>query len=247
MMSEVHVYGVVAAAATPELTDQGHRLIAHRDVAALVSDIDRDGLRAASVLRAHWRVLEQAVAVTTVLPVRFGTVMADDDAVVAEFLGPAHDVLAARLADMAGKVQLTVKGFYDQDALMAGVVESSRTIARLREQVLALPEAAAYYKRIELGQLVAAEVERQREHDANGIFERLRPLALAAKLEAPSTPDAAVHAAFLVGEERIAAFSDAVAALGGELEGRIRLRYLGPLPPYSFTAEEATAEAGAWA
>jgi hypothetical protein len=246
-MSEVHVYGVVPASAMGELSEQGHRLIAHRDLAALVSAIDRDGLRAASVLRAHWRVLEQAVAVTTVLPVRFGTVMADDDAVVAEFLEPAHDQLAARLADMAGKVQLTIKGFYEQDALMTGVVQRSPTIARLREQVRALPEAAGYYKRIELGQLVAAEVERERERDANGIFERLRPLARAAKLEAPSTADAAVHAAFLVDETRVEEFDGAVAALGGELEGRIRLRYLGPLPPYSFTDEDAAQEAGAWA
>ena len=179
-MSEVHVYGVVSATATPELAEQGLRLIAHRDVAALVSEIGRDELRAATVLRAHWRVLEQAAAIATVLPVRFGTVMADDRAVVGEFLEPAHDELAARLAEMAGKVQLTVKGSYDQDALMAGVVTRSPTIARLREHVRALPEAAAYYKRIELGQLVAAEVERERERDAHGILERLRPLALAA-------------------------------------------------------------------
>ena len=206
-MSEVHVHGVVPASATAELAEQGHRLIGHRDVAVLVIDSDRDGLRAASVLRSYWRVLEQAAAVTTVLPVRFGTVMSDDRAVVSEFLEPEHDELARRLVDMAGKVQLTVKGFYEQDALMTGVVERSPTIARLREQVRGLPEAATYYKRIELGQMVAAEVERTRERDAHGIFERLRPLALAARLEPPSTPDAAVHAAFLVEDERIDEFS----------------------------------------
>ena len=246
-MSEVHVYGVVPASATPELAEQGHRLIAHRDVAALVSEADRDGLRAASVLRAYWRVLEQAAAVTTVLPVRFGTVMTGDQAVVTEFLEPAHDELAERLKEMAGKVQLTVKGFYEQDALMTGVVERSPTIARLREQVRGLPEAAGYYKRIELGQLVAAEVERERERDAHGILERLRPLALEARLEPPSTPDSAVHAAFLVDGKRVDEFSGAVAALGRELTGRIRLRFLGPLPPYSFSGEDATAGARAWA
>jgi hypothetical protein len=246
-VSEVHVYGVVAASATPELSEQGHRLIAHRDVAALVSEADRDGLRAAGVLRAYWRVLEQTAAVTTVLPVRFGTVMTSDQAVVTEFLEPSHDELAERLKEMAGKVQLTVKGFYEQDALMTGVVERSPAIARLREQVRGISEAAGYYKRIELGQLVAAEVERERERDAHGILERLRPLALEARLEPPSTPDSAVHAAFLVDGERVDEFSSAVAALGRELTGRIRLRFLGPLPPYSFSGEDATAGAQAWA
>lgn len=246
-MSEVHVYGVVPAGAEPELTRQGLRLIVHRDLAALVSDAEDGERRAASVLRAHWRVLEQAAETTTVLPVRFGTAMADDAAVVQEFLAPAHDELAAKLGDLAGKVQLTVKGFYEEDALMAGVVERSPAIARLREQVRSVPEAASYYKRIELGQLVAAEVERARERDAHHVLERLRPLALASHLEPPSTTDTAVHAAFLVEADRVEEFSASVVELGRELAGRIRLRYLGPLPPYSFTGDGEIPGVGAWA
>lgn len=246
-MSEVHVYGVVPAAARPEPAEDGVRVIAHGDVAAVVGDVERDGLRAPQVLRTHWRVLERAAARTTVVPVRFGTVMADERAVVEEFLAPSHDRLAAMLADMAGKVQLTVKGFYDEQALLAGVVERSPAVARLRSQVSGMPEAAAYYKRIELGRLVAAEVDRARDRDAQAIVERLRPHALAARLEPPSTADAAVNAAFLVEQRRVDEFSRAVAALGRELAGRIELRYVGPLPPYSFTAEDPTAESAAWA
>jgi hypothetical protein len=246
-MSEVHVYGVVRSSANPEVVEHGARLIAHRDVAALVSDIERDELDAVHVLRTHWRVLERAGSSTTVLPVRFGTVMTDDRAVIEAFLEPSHDELVARLEEMAGKVQLTVKGFYEEEALMASVVARSPTIARLRERVRALPEAAAYYKRIELGQLVAAEVERTRERDAQEIVERLEPLALAARLEPPSTIESAVNAAFLVDEQRIDEFSKGVSALGRELAGRIRLRYVGPLPPYSFTDEGTIAGSGTWA
>lgn len=239
-MSEVHVYGVVPATGEPGIAAERARLIAHRDVAALVSDVE---VRAAHALRTYWRVLEEAAERTTVLPVRFGTAMADDRAVVDEFLEPSHDELVAGLAEMAGKAQLTVKGFYEQDALLAGVVARSPAVARLREHVQALPEAAAYYKRIELGQLVAAEVERARERDGRTVFERLEPLALAARAEPLSTPDAAVHAAFLVERDRIDEFGAAVGALERELAGRLRLRLLGPLPPFSFT----DAGAAAWA
>jgi gas vesicle protein GvpL/GvpF len=246
-MSDLHVYGVVSAAAAVKLPEEGVRLIAHRDVAAVVSDIDRSDVRAVHLVRMHWRVLEAVSTDTTVLPVRFGTAMAGDRAVVEDFLEPSHDEIVAALADLSGKVQLTVKGVYDEDALMAGIVQGSPAIARLREQVGRLPDAAAYYKRIELGQRVAAEVERARESDAHGVFERLRPLALEARLEPPSTPDGAVNAAFLVEEDRVDEFSEAVSALGRELAGRIRLRYIGPLPPYSFTGDTATAGSSAWA
>jgi hypothetical protein len=99
-MSEVHVYGVVPASAQPDLDDSGVRLIAHRDVAALVSDMERGEPRAVTVLRTHWRVLEKASASTTVLPVRFGTVMADERSVVDDFLEPWHDAIAAALAEV---------------------------------------------------------------------------------------------------------------------------------------------------
>jgi hypothetical protein len=246
-MSEVHVYGVVPASAEIELADERVRLVAHRDIAAVVSDIESTELKAVRVLRTHWRVLEQVSTSTTVLPVRFGTVMSDDAAVVDEFLEPEHAELTASLEAMVGKVQLTVKGFYEEGALMADVVARSPAIARLREDVLALPEAAAYYKRIELGQRVAAEVERSRERDAQDVFERLSPLAVDARLEPPSTIDSAVNAAFLVEERRVEAFSQAVTALGRELAGRIRLRYIGPLPPYSFTGNTMTPGERAWA
>jgi hypothetical protein len=246
-MSEVHVYGVVPASARIEAAGEGVRLVAHRDVAAIVSDLEPTDLKAVRVLRTHWRVLEQVSASTTVLPVRFGTVMTDDHAVVDEFLEPSHDEIATALAQMAGKVQLTVKGFYEEGALMAGVVAGSPAIARLREAVQGLPEAAAYYERIELGQRVAAEVERARERDSQDVLERLRPLAVDARLEPPSTIDSAVNAAFLVEESRVEDFNHAVAALGRELGGRIRLRYIGPLPPYSFTSEMTRPGSQAWA
>jgi hypothetical protein len=246
-MSEVVVYGVLRASERPEVTAAPVRRIAHRDVAALVSDVQPGELTAAALLRAHWRVLEEAGSSTTVLPVRFGTVMADDRAVVDEFLDPSHDDLVAGLARMTGKVQLSVKGSYDEAALMASVVARSPAVARLREQVRALPEAAAYYKRIELGQLVAAEVDQARERDAREVVERLEPLAIAARREPPAPIHGAVNAAFLVDRPRMDEFSHAVSALGRELDGRIKLRYVGPLPPYSFASDGPTGENVAWA
>jgi Gas vesicle synthesis protein GvpL/GvpF len=247
-VTTVYVYGIAPA---KERTDveapgvgtlhAGVRRIVHREVAALVSDVERGPLAAARELRAHWSVLEEAVGRTTVLPVRFGTVMESDDAVVQEFLTPRHDHLAAQLARLAGKVQLTVKGFYEEDRLLRGVVEESPAVAQLRERVRGRPEAATYYDRIRLGELVAGEVERARERDTALVLERLEPLAVAAHTDPPSTPDSAVNTAFLVERSRVDEFNGAVARLAEEIGDRMRLRYVGPLPPYSFTEEEAAA------
>jgi gas vesicle protein GvpL/GvpF len=250
-VSSVYVYGVASAAERTDVKapgvgapDAGVRRIVHRDVAALVSDVEPGPLAAARELRAHWRVLEEAIQRATVLPVRFGTVMENDEAVVERFLAPRHDQLAGQLGELAGKVQLTVKASYDEERLMRGVVESSPAVAQLRERVRGRPEAATYYDRIKLGELVAGEVAQARERDTALVLGRLEPLAVAAQSEPPSGPDGAVNTAFLVERTRVDEFSQAVAGLESELGGRMKLRYVGPVPPYSFTEEEVEA---AWA
>jgi hypothetical protein len=88
---------------------------------------------------------------------------------------------------------------------------------------------------------VAAEVDQRREHDAEALHARLDGLAVATSREQVSGLQAAVNAAFLVERERADEFARAVAEHGDELGDRIALRLLGPLPPYSFVAEEAPA------
>jgi hypothetical protein len=246
-MSEVYVHGIVDASEQIEVGQAPVRRVVHRGLAAVVSDASAGKRRATDALRTHWRVLEAIAARATVLPVRFGTILASERAVVDDYLERNHDTLAATLAEMAGKVQLSVKGSYDEQALMRGVVAASPPVARLRERVRSIPAAAAYYDRIRLGEMIAGEVQRVRDRDTALVLERLGPLAAATSREPPGSIESAVNTAFLVEREQVDEFSRRVADLGRELQGRMRLRYVGPLPPYSFTGETAPAGVAAWA
>jgi hypothetical protein len=244
----VYVYGVIPAADAASVSHTGVegspvRTVGEGDLAALVSDLAGGALAAAREVRAHWRVLEAVSAQTTVLPVRFGTVMEDDDAVRTQLLSANAERLAAHLKELTGRVQLTVKAVYRQDELLRGVVAASPKVAALRKRIEDLPQDAGYYERIRLGELVAAEVERRREEDAARAYARLEPLAVAARSEGLGTPDAAFNLAFLVERERLDEFSAAVTALIDELGDRVAVRYVGPLAPYSFADVELAAEA----
>lgn len=244
-MGEVHVHGVTAAGEREAIAAAGGLAVVHRDLAAVASDAAQEA-SAAELMRRHWRVLEAIGERATVLPVRFGTAMADEDAVVGELLEARYDDLAAQLAALEGKVQLTVKGTYDEDALLRSIVAASPAVATLRERVRGLPEAAGHFQRIQLGELVAAEVDRARERDAAWLLERLEGLAVATSSEQASGLDGAVNAAFLVERARIDEFSRAVGDAAETLAGRVQLRYLGPLPPYSF-ADVHTEGGARWA
>ena len=249
----VYVYGIVAAGTELEIRSQGVysgagpvRRIEAGGIAALVSDVPAEPLAAARDLRAHWNVLEEVAGEATVLPVRFGTVMESDSAVRQEVLLPDSERLTTLLRELDGKVQLSLKGFYDEEELLREIVRRTPQVARLRERVQRVPEAASYYDRIRLGELVAAEVDRRRTEDAELVLDHLEPLAVAATVQPPSTQDGAVDASFLVERRRIDEFSGAVQRLASDMGDRLSLRYVGPLPPYSFAGDEEISWSGAW-
>jgi hypothetical protein len=250
--SLVYVYGVLSATDAAGATEAGVdgravRTIAHEGLAALVSDVHGDALAAAREVRAHWRVLDEASKGATVLPVRFGTVMEDEDAVRWQLLEPNRDRFGALLRELAGRVQLSIKGDYDEDALLRDVVTRSPSIAALRERVRSNPGAAGYYDRIQLGEMVASEVAYRRADDEESAVARLRPLAVAVRAEPPSSSAQAFNLAVRVERDGVEDFGRAVAELGEEIGERIRIRYVGPLPPYSFTDAEVNAGGAAWA
>jgi Gas vesicle synthesis protein GvpL/GvpF len=244
----VYVYGIIAAADAASMAHTGVegspvRTIDEGDLAALVSDVAGGALAAAREVRAHWRVLEAASAQATVLPVRFGTVMEDDAAVREQLLTSNAERLQALLQELTGRVQVGVKGTYQQDELLRGVVATSPTVAALRKRIEGLPEEASYYERIRLGELVAAEVERLRDEDGARACARLEPLAVATRSERAAAPDAAFNLAFLVERERLDEFTAAVNDVISELGDRVAVRYVGPLAPYSFADAEIATEA----
>jgi Gas vesicle synthesis protein GvpL/GvpF len=248
----VYVYGVASARACRRISARGVeagrvRTLEHAGLAALVSDLHGDELTAAREVRAHWRVLDDASESCTVLPVRFGTVMDSEDAVRQQLLEPNGEQLRALLRELDGRIQLTLKADYDEQQLMRDIVRESTAVSTLRERLRSLPGEAGYFERIRLGELVADQVAHRRAEDTRIAIETLEPLAVAMKEEQLTHTDAAFNLSFLIDRDRQEEFNKGVRALAGKLGDRVDLRYVGPLPPYSFADIELDTEAAAWA
>jgi Gas vesicle synthesis protein GvpL/GvpF len=235
------VYGIVPAetpldGAPPGVAGASVRRIEAGGVAALVSPIEGDELRATRRdLLSHSAVLEHAVAAGPVLPLRFGTVLRDEDAVVSELLEPRRDELVALLERFERLVELRVKAFYVEEQVLREIVRSDPAIARLREATRGAPEAATHPQRLRLGEAVARALEARRERDARAILARLRPLAEDAVVE-EADAGLAFTASFLVDRRRVEAFDEAMDELARAHEGLMTFKYLGPLPPHSFVS-----------
>src|ERR687886_142798 len=112
-------------------------------LAALVSPVEGEELRATRRdLLSHSAVLERAIAAGAGVPLRFGIVLRDEDAVAQELLEARRDELAGLLKRFERLVELRVKAFYDEEAVLREIVRSDPAIARLSEETRGAPEAS---------------------------------------------------------------------------------------------------------
>lgn len=242
-----YVYGVVRASDGSRRQLEGMNgepvsLVSAGDLAALTSDVPEGFLEAGrEELLTHSRVLEQALEQGTVLPMRFGVVLPDEQAVREELLVPHGEELEAQLGEMDGKVEVNLKALYDEETILREALAEVPEAAELRRSIQGKPEDATYYERIRLGELIAAALGDKREQTGPEIVARLSPHAVAVQVGEPVHERMALNASFLVEREGLRGFDEAVDALGEEQGGRIRLRYTGPLPPHSFVELEMVA------
>lgn len=235
-----YVYGI-ARPGTPLPVSDGTapRLIAAAGkapaAAAIVSTIPGGELRLGrGELTAHSNVLAAALASGPVLPMRAGIVLADEQEVRDRVLAPHADAFATQLAWFDGKVQVGVRAVYDETILMHEIVRDEPAVAELRRAIAKLPDDATYPQRLQLGELVAAALERRRERDGEDLVAALGPVSVAVSVEPSSHERVALDAAFLVERRREPEFNEVLDAFADGQGGRLRIRVVAPLPPHSF-------------
>ena len=225
---------------------------------AVVSDA-AEGLRAKrrDVL-AHEAVVEAVMADGATLPMRFGLLGPDDDT-VRQVLEADGDAYRARLAELDGHVEFHLRAARDEEDLLREIVTESEPVRELNARTRS--GAAGHEDRVALGELVAREVARRHQEQAERTLERLRPLAARVSRGgaddgsgtdtsggagtgagsgsgvASGTGAGAGHfldVSFLVAEASAEKFVDAVREEADRAGTTCTFTLTGPLPPYSF-------------
>lgn len=240
------VYGVVPADVTPTEAAEGLgnpaaavSTVRQGRIAALVSEVPLDAaLGQPEDLVAYQRLLDGTAGTAPVLPVRFGTVLADQES-VERLLADNHDAFLAALNELDDRVEFIIRGRYVERALLEQILEDVPEAARLRDAVRGQPEESTMDARVRLGELVNQAVEAARADDTANVTAALETLTVSAVERQPTHEQDAVHVAVLVDNARRRKFEKAVDAIVQRWRGRVDMRLLGPLAPYDFAAVPA--------
>ncbi|MFF8828288.1 GvpL/GvpF family gas vesicle protein [Streptomyces sp. NPDC015131] len=233
-----YVYGI-ARSSHPGLPEkmggigdpaQPVRVLKHGALAALVSDAPDDLRPKRRDLMAHQNVLAEAGAGGAVLPMRFGGVSPDDDAVLT-VLSEREEHYLERLRALDDKVEYNVKASHDEEAVLHRVLADNPELRKLSEANRAAG-GGTYEQKIALGERVAAAVQQRESGDAVLIQQTLETEAADLR-PGPESGGWLANISFLVDRERADSFVAAIDSFQ-KTHTHLVLQVNGPLPPYSF-------------
>ncbi|WP_174185233.1 GvpL/GvpF family gas vesicle protein [Nocardia barduliensis] len=241
----VYVYGIVPADVEPEphATGVGDPpgevgVVRHGEIAALISRLESDRpLGTPDDLTAHAELLDGSAAVAPVLPLRFGAVMTDAEAVENELLGANEDEFRSALEQLEGRAQFVIRGRYVEDTILRELLDENAQAAQLRDEIRDKPEDATRNARIALGELINQAIEAKRAEDTRRVVAEIEQFEPLINQREPTHEEEAVHVAMLVELARQEELEETLRRLGEEWDGRVELNLLGPMAAYDFVTK----------
>jgi hypothetical protein len=214
----------------------GQVRVVHSDgLAALVSEVDvTRPLGSPEDLRAHKEILDASATELPVLPLRFGAVLASEDAVAEELLAANHDEFAAALSELDGRAEYVVKGRYIEDAVLDEVLSENKQAARLRDKIRNKNPDATRDARIQIGEIINEAVTAKREEDTRVLGNAMKGHCVASLVREPTHELDAAHVAFLVDTDKEDDMARVIENLAHDWQGWIDVRLIGPMAAYDF-------------
>lgn len=233
-----YIYGIIATDEAPNFGPIGIGgkkdevvTIGTKGLAAVVSngaldhyDISRDNLL------AHTRVIEKVAEQFAVLPMRFCTVAVSADE-VRRLLEDREREFKNLLRDFEGKVEVGIKVIWkDMKKIYDEIAKENRAIRALKQKGAGGGQQAL----IRAGELVEAALDEKKAVEGEAYLRFLKKGRVECKEGELKTEDMVANASFLVDCDWVREFDQRVEEVGREHNGRIDIKYVGPMPPFSF-------------
>src|SRR5712691_2081689 len=169
----------------------------------------------------------------TPVPMSFGTLFKTEGDII-EFLKDTYDALRDVLRKMRDKLEFGLKINWDRETVLTDIERDYEEIRRLKAQIEGDQATSTYFARMQLGRLVEQALLERSESYVREIYDELRDAAIASRSNKVIGDRMIMNAAFLVDRGKADAFDKKVQEIGKRYEGKLKLTYTGPWPPYNF-------------
>jgi len=216
--------------------------ITYRDIAAVVSlsPVIRYPVSRENTM-AHQKVLEGLMRDFTVLPVRFGTIAAGKSdlsptgRIEEEVLKARYEELKDLLTKMDNKIELGLKAFWsNMRVTFEEIVRENRDIKILKEKIASKNPLHTYGARAAVGEKVKDALERKKTKEEKDILNALKAAYVDMRSNKIFGDNMITNAAFLVEKSKVEQFDKLVNKLNAAYSGRVKFKYVGPVPPCNF-------------
>ncbi len=215
------------------------RSLSYKDISAVISN---SPIKKYPVSRKNCLPHERAIEAVmkedfTVLPVRYCTI-AEDEVQVKKILKRDYKRFKDLLLKMEKKGELGVKAIFDEKLIYEDILAKNKEIRLWKKKLMNKPPEKTYQQRIKLGGLVASALDREKEKAKTVSLGILKEVAEDYVVADNYGERMLLNASFLVKRSKELEFDKKVNKLNERFGERVKLKYVGGMPPFNFVSLE---------
>jgi hypothetical protein len=215
------------------------RSLSYKDVAVVISN---SPIKKYPVSRENCLPHERAIEAVmkegfSVLPVRYCTI-ADDEVQVKKILKRDYKRFKDLLLKMQNKVELGLKAIFDEKLIYEDILAKNKEIRLWKKKLMNKPPEKTYHQRIQVGRMVEAALNTEKEKARAVALRTLKGLAEDYVVADDYGERMLLNASFLVDKNKEPEFDKKVDELNERFGQRVKLKYVGGMPPFNFVCME---------
>ncbi|MEW5785147.1 MAG: GvpL/GvpF family gas vesicle protein [Bacillota bacterium] len=235
----LYFYGIIHNPnQNPDLSQNDHNnpawfIVEYKDIAAIVENTEQSiYLPTNESVMKHHAVMTGIMENHSIIPARFGTLFRTVKDVEI-FLNKIYDYVLELLEKVDYKIELGLNAFWKEAAFEKML--DLQEINALKKEISKSEGQVAYLLTMQLGELVQAIVELQRNRYINEIHNKLAGLAFDDMVKEIVDVKMAFNYVYLIDKNQLAHFSAQVEKLTRGISRDLNISFTGPWPPYNFT------------
>ena len=236
-----YIYGVINSA-KPVLLREGERSvysIPYRDISAVVSDSEIFDYNLmikgdlAKLLVEHQKVIEMIMPARTIIPVKLGT-LAADEAEVKDILSKGYDLIEDIMEQITGKTEIDIVSTWGDFSSALKEAGEDEAIKEFKQKLMSSPKGVTVEDRMKIGIMLKKVIDEKRQKYADKIQNALKTISRDTRMHEAMDDTMVVNMACLINNSVQDDFDRKVDELNTGFGERLNFRCVGPLPPYSF-------------